>query len=66
MQEKQQLNRQLDVLQDTITDLKSTLAVTVADKERFFQEKLELANQLQKNSFEKENWEKVMKNCFFV
>ncbi|KAK2164872.1 hypothetical protein LSH36_58g20008, partial [Paralvinella palmiformis] len=57
--EKQQLHRQLNVLQETIADLKSTLAVTIADKERFFQQKMEFSNQLQKSSFEKESWEKL-------
>ena len=51
--------RQLESFQDAMADMKATLASTSADKERFFQEKLDLHQQVQNVFFEKESLQKV-------
>ena len=53
-QEKHRLNRQADAMQDVIADLQATLASTAADKERFFQEKLDLNQKAQNLTHDKE------------
>lgn len=53
-QEKTKLQRQCETLQENVSDLKSTLASTSSDKERFFQEKLDLHQKLQNITLDKE------------
>ena len=59
LQEKHRMLRQLESFQDAMADMKATLASTSADKERFFQEKLDLHQQLQNAKYEKESFQKV-------
>ena len=48
------MQRQLDTFQESVADLKATLATTSADKERFFQEKLDLHQKMQNLSLDKD------------
>ena len=60
------MTKQLATAQDTLTDLKTTLAVITADKERFFQHKLELSNQIHMNNYDKDNWTKVRQKASLI
>ncbi|KAL8616689.1 hypothetical protein ACOMHN_031671 [Nucella lapillus] len=51
---KNRASKQAEGYQDTLTDLKSRLAGALADKDRLFQERLDLHNKLQKMILEKE------------
>ena len=53
-QERSRLERQLQTFQSTVSDLKATLATASADKERYFQEKLDLHQKLQNMTLERE------------
>ena len=44
----------MDTLQETLSDLKTSFAKTSSDKERYFQEKLDLHHKLQSASLERE------------
>ncbi|XP_076443559.1 uncharacterized protein LOC143282022 isoform X3 [Babylonia areolata] len=51
---KSRASKQVEGYQDTLADLKSRLSAAVADKDRLFQERLDLNNKVQKMILEKE------------
>ena len=59
MQDKHRTSRQMEGYQDTLADLKSRLAAAVADKDRLFQERLDLNHKVQQLILEKEQLLKV-------
>lgn len=57
------LQRQMDSFYDSVADLKANLASITSDKERYFQEKLDLHQKLQNTILERET---VSKNIKFI
>lgn len=51
----------MESYQDTLADLKSRLAAAIADKDRLFQDRLDLNQKLQHLTLEKEQ---LLKVCF--
>ena len=59
MQEKQKLGKDVGKLRSSLVDVKSNLASTSAEKERFFQEKLELHQRINSLSCDRDSLLKV-------
>ena len=59
MQEKQKLGKDVGKLRSSLVDVKSNLASTSAEKERFFQEKLELHQRTNSLSCDRDSLLKV-------
>lgn len=61
-EDKSRAARQVEGYQDTISDIKSRLAATSADRDRLFQEKLEMNGKLQQMVLDKEQLMKAKLN----